>query len=131
MGRNHLHSEGWGGTTRLQKNREDFFFLFFPTEFNDWKQNSKSFINLQKEHVFSAYLIFPCVLCFTPCHHLLSICLDSKLLPDRESSQLWNDISCTRILLFSQVWNVSLWTRILVGFGAFFSQIKSELFFYD
>lgn len=100
---------------------EDFFsFLFFPAEFNDWEQNSKSFIDLQKEQVFSAYLTFLCVLCFTPCYHLLSICLDCKLLPDRESSQLWNDILCTRLLLFSQVWNVILWTRILVGLGFFF-----------
>lgn len=42
------------------QNREDFFFLFFsPAELNDWKLNSKPFINLQEEHVSSTYSIFP------------------------------------------------------------------------
>lgn len=100
--------------------RTEILFLFFPAEFNDWKQNSKSFINLQKEHVFFSIFHFPLCSVFHTLP-LLSICLDSKLLPDRESSQLWNDILYTRILLFSQVWNVNLWTRILVGLGAFFS----------
>lgn len=33
----------------------------------------QSLINLQKEHVSSAYSISPYVLCFTPCHHLPSM----------------------------------------------------------
>lgn len=79
------------------------FYFFSPAELNelnDWKQNSKSFINPHKEHVASAYSIFP----YAVFHTLPPPTFHSPPLPerlcDRESSQAWNVILWTRIFLF-------------------------------
>lgn len=66
-----------------KKKTGNIFPFFFPTEFYSWKQNSKPFTNLQRRYVSAAYSVFPNVLFFISCHHILVIhhgCLTESMI---------------------------------------------------
>lgn len=96
-----------------KKKKGNIFSFFFPTEFYSYKQNSKPFTNLQKNYVSAAYSVFPNVLFFISCHHILVIhhgCLTESMI--EKALKYGMSFSLTRFFIFKLKANYSLKTTL-------------------